>query len=65
MAISDDYYTITQALKVLGVTRMTIHRRMESGKLNSEKVGRSRFFPKREVDYLGEKCPTCGQRIRR
>jgi excisionase family DNA binding protein len=50
MALKDSYYTITQAARVLGVTRQTIARWIEEGKISAEKVGRETLIAKQEFD---------------
>jgi excisionase family DNA binding protein len=50
MALKDSYFTITQAAKELGVTRQTISRWIEQGKLSAERVGREILIAKQEFD---------------
>ncbi len=49
MALKDQYMTISQAAKYLGVTRQTVSRWLSAGELSAEKVGRERLIPKGEV----------------
>ena len=50
MALKDSYFTITQAARELGVTRQTISRWIEQGKLSAERVGREILIAKQEFD---------------
>jgi excisionase family DNA binding protein len=50
VALKDSYFTITQAARELGVTRQTISRWIELGKLTAEKVGRETLIAKQEFN---------------
>lgn len=44
-----DYYTIKQACAFLGVSRLTISRRIDKGILKAYKIGRTWRIPKKEL----------------
>ena len=46
MAIKDDYFTLSEAARELGVTRQTISRWISQGKLTGERVGRETLIKK-------------------
>ena len=49
MALKDNYITITQAAKQLGVTRQTISRWIVKGYVLGEKIGRETLIKKRDL----------------
>ncbi len=49
MALKDNYVTITQAAKQLGVTRQTISRWLAKGKVPGEKIGRETLIKKKDL----------------
>jgi excisionase family DNA binding protein len=49
MPLKDQYMTISQAAKHLGVTRQTVSRWINAGDISAEKVGREKLIPKGEV----------------
>jgi len=49
MALSDKYYTATEAANELGVTRQTVHRWVKDGTLEAEKVGGNILIEQEEV----------------
>jgi excisionase family DNA binding protein len=49
MALKDEYYTISQAAKMIGVARQTISRWIDEGKIPAEKIGREVLIAKNEV----------------
>lgn len=58
MALSDEYFTISQAAEQVGVTRQTIARWIKEGRLTAERIGRECLIPKQLVKK--QTCPTCG-----
>ena len=54
MLVSDYYYTLGDAAKVLGVTRICIWKWIQKGKIRGEKVGRETIFPRWEIELLKE-----------
>ena len=50
MAVKDEYYTIAEACKELGVTRQTIYRWIKLGTLTVEKIGRETLIEKEQVE---------------
>ena len=55
MLISNYYYTLGDAAKVLGVTRICIWKWIQQGKIQGEKIGRETIFPKWEIKLLKER----------
>ncbi len=50
MAIKDEYFTISETAKELGVTRQTISRWVAKGKITTEKIGRERLIKKEDIE---------------
>lgn len=53
-ASNSDYYTIKEAAAALNVNRQTIIRRIESGKIEGKKVGKTWRIPKSEIAEIFE-----------
>ena len=49
---NSDYYSIKEFAASLGVSRLTITRRIADGKINAYKVGRAWRIPKTELDQI-------------
>lgn len=49
-----DYYSINEVAKALGVSRLTISRRIKDGAIDGIKVGRYWKIPKRELKEIFE-----------
>ncbi len=49
---SKDLLTVKQAAEQLGITRVTLYRWMDKGKITSAKFGAYRVIPKTEVERL-------------
>ncbi len=62
MGIRDNYYTATQVAEIFTVSRMTVYRWKQLGKLPYETIGNIVLFPKPIVESLVNKirCPECG-----
>ena len=43
MEFNDGWYTIKESLEILGISRKTLYRKMDSGEIESKKVGSARF----------------------
>ena len=43
MEFNDGWYTIKESIEILGISRRTLYRRMDSGEIESKKVGSARF----------------------
>ena len=43
MEFNDGWYTIKESLEILGISRKTLYRKMNSGEIESKKVGSARF----------------------
>lgn len=50
MALKDEYMTVSQAAKALGVTRQSVSRWIGEGKFTAEKVGRQKLIAKKDID---------------
>lgn len=44
-----DYYTTTEAAKVLGVSRIAVFQKIKEGKIRAKKMGRNYLIPKEEI----------------
>jgi len=47
---TDSLLTITEAAKILGVTRMTIYRWINKGKIRSVSFGTINYIPRQDVE---------------
>ena len=47
-----DLLSVPEAAELIGVSRITVHRWIERGKLTSIRIGKSRFVPKKEVETI-------------
>lgn len=51
---NNDFISIAELAKILGMTRMGVFKRIKSGKLKAEKVGRSYFIARKDLpEVLG------------
>ncbi|MCL6584457.1 MAG: helix-turn-helix domain-containing protein [bacterium] len=50
MAIESKFYTIKEVAQLLHVSEMWVRRRMNTGEIPSFKLGRRRFFEKKQID---------------
>ena len=48
----DNYYSISEAAKILGFSRVTIWKRIRSGKLKAERIGHIFIIPKSEFGHV-------------
>ena len=48
-ANNSDYYTVKEAAAALNINRQTVIRRIESGKLDGKKIGKTWRIPKSEL----------------
>jgi len=55
MVVSDYFYNLRDAAKVLGVTRICMWKWIEAGKIRGQKIGRETIFPKWEIELLKER----------
>ena len=55
MLISNYFYTLGDAARELGVTRICIWKWIQRGKIQGQKIGRETVFPKWEIELLKEK----------
>jgi excisionase family DNA binding protein len=49
MAVKDNYYTISEAAKAIGVARQTVSHWINDGKIPAEKVGRAMLIDKQKL----------------
>lgn len=47
-----DYYTIEQMAKALGIHRVTVSKKIKSGLINAQKVGKTWRIPKEELTKI-------------
>ena len=52
MGIKEDYLTISEAAKEIGVTRQTISRWLKRGELHAEKIGREKVIHRKELSLV-------------
>ncbi len=51
---NNDFVSIAEMAKILGMTRMGVFKRIKSGKLKAEKIGRSYFISRKDLpEVLG------------
>lgn len=48
----DNYYSITETARILGVSRVTIWKRIQAGKLKAERIGHIFAIPKSEFGHI-------------
>ncbi len=46
---ASEYYTTTEAAKVLGVSRIAVFQKIQEGKIKAKKIGRNYVIPRREI----------------
>jgi excisionase family DNA binding protein len=46
------YYTVTEAAKLLGVTRQAIHKRIKKGDLSHLRMGNQYLIPAKTFNYI-------------
>lgn len=46
------YYTTDELAKMLGVSRITVFKRIKRGEIKAEKIGRNFAIPKNEIDII-------------
>lgn len=46
----EKYYSIPMAAKKLGVNRVTLYRRVKSGRVKAIRVGRNYLIPREDID---------------
>jgi excisionase family DNA binding protein len=47
-----DLLSVTEAAELCHVSRVTIHRWIQKGRLNAVTIGKSRFLFKRDIEYI-------------
>lgn len=55
MLISNYFYTLGDAARVLGITRVCLWKWIQKGKIRGEKIGRETIFPRWEIELLKER----------
>ncbi len=51
---NNDFVSVAELAKILGMTRMGVFKRIKSGKLKAEKIGRSYFIDRKDLpEVLG------------
>ena len=55
--LKDEYFSVSQAGKYMGVTRQTVYRWVKNG-LPSQKIGHGVLITKDDIHAIV--CPTCG-----
>lgn len=46
------YYSIAEVGKILGVSRITIYKRVKKGEINAVRIGRSYAIPSKSLDHI-------------
>jgi excisionase family DNA binding protein len=52
MAIHKDFYSTSEIAQLLGVSRIAIFKKIKSGQIKAEKIGRNYVVPKNEVQSI-------------
>ena len=60
--VSDNYFTVNQAAKYLGVSRQTVSRWLKLG-LPHDKVGKMKLIPRAVLSTGKVTCPVCGSPV--
>lgn len=47
-----DFYSTTEVAKLIGVSRITVFRRIKSGRIKAEKIGRTYAIPREELGVI-------------
>ena len=50
-----EYLTIPQAAKLLGISRIAVYRKVKKGQIKAQKIGRSYAIPQNVVEKAGGK----------
>ena len=58
--MSEEFVTVNQTAELLGVSRLTIRRRISDGTINAYRVGRFIRIPRTELDKLLSPIPAGG-----
>jgi excisionase family DNA binding protein len=48
------YFSTAEAAKILGISRVAVFRRIKSGKLKADRVGRSYVIARESLEIIGE-----------
>lgn len=48
----EHYYTTPELVKLLGVSKQSVHYRRLTGKIKAKRVGRDWLYPKKQFDLL-------------
>ncbi|MDP2923560.1 MAG: helix-turn-helix domain-containing protein [Candidatus Omnitrophota bacterium] len=49
---SQEYITIAQLAKVLGITRIAVYKKVKKGQVPAEKIGKMYIIPKKYIDEI-------------
>ena len=49
---NNDFVSITELAKILGMTRMGVFKRIKSGKLKANKIGRSYYIARKDLSEV-------------
>ena len=47
-----EYYSIAEMAKMLGISRIAVFKRIKTGKINAQKIGRMFVIPKKEIEKV-------------
>lgn len=51
-----NYYSLQEIAKLLGISRISVYKKVKKGEIAAERIGRSYAVPKKEISYItGEK----------
>lgn len=59
---SQEYITIAQLAKVLGISRIAVYKRVRKGQVPAQKIGRMYVVPKRCIDEILGKSLSGGEK---
>ncbi len=46
------YITIPELAKILGLSRITVYKRVKNGRIDATKIGRNYYIPKKYIDII-------------
>ena len=46
------YYSIAEVGKILGISRITVYKRVKKGEIHAVRIGRSYAIPSRSLDHI-------------
>ena len=63
MQIKKDYFTVKELADTIGVSRITIFKRIKAGKIKAEKIGRNYIIYKKDLDGFSKNELTSEEKV--